>query len=197
LFWLRRIALPSPRELLLCSGARSCCTSNACRATAHCVPTSRGSYKMKTKIVSTIAVVAMIWGGGAVRYSPAQTRSETPVEHARSGHQMNGPSDGAFHRRFEDAEKWAKESIIRNATPGRSLRRFWTPCICSALRLSPISARGPGISACGLQSASRNEAILPNLREPAVASSCRSTPGSYRCRGYMCIPTTLNHTRAP
>ena len=41
------------------------------------------------------------------------------------------------------------------------------------------------------------EAILPNLREPAVASSCRSTPGSYRCRGYMCIPTTLNHTRAP
>ena len=26
-----------------------------------------------------------------------------------SGHQMNGPSDGAFHHRFEDAEKWAKE----------------------------------------------------------------------------------------
>ena len=64
---------------------------------------------MKTKILSTIAVVAMMWGGGAVRYSPAQTRSETPVEHARPGHQMNGPSDGAFHHRFEDAEKWAKE----------------------------------------------------------------------------------------
>jgi SAM-dependent methyltransferase len=28
---------------------------------------------------------------------------------ARPGHQMNGPTDGAFHHRFEDAEKWAKE----------------------------------------------------------------------------------------
>jgi SAM-dependent methyltransferase len=64
---------------------------------------------VKTKILSTIAVFAMIWGGGAVRYSPAQTRSETPVEHAKSGHQMNSPSDGAFHHRFENAEKWAKE----------------------------------------------------------------------------------------
>jgi len=64
---------------------------------------------MKTKILSTIAVFAMIWGGGAVRYSPAQTRSETPVEHAKSGYQMNSPSDGAFHHRFEDAQKWAKE----------------------------------------------------------------------------------------
>ena len=171
--------------------------SNACRATAQCISIPGESQKMKTKILSTMAIFAMMWGGGAARESTAQTRSETPDEHARPGHQMNGPSDGAFHHRFEDAEKWAKESIIRNATPGRSLRRFWTPCICSALRLSPISARGPGISACGLQSASRNEAILPNLREPAVASSCRSTPGSYRCRGYMCIPTTLNHTRAP
>ena len=35
--------------------------------------------------------------------------AETPVEHAKSGHQMNSPSDGAFHHRFEDAEKWAKE----------------------------------------------------------------------------------------
>jgi hypothetical protein len=61
---------------------------------------------MKTKIPSTIAVVAMMWGAGAARDSPAQTRwSETPVEHASPG----GPSDGAFHHRFEDAEKWAKE----------------------------------------------------------------------------------------
>jgi hypothetical protein len=34
---------------------------------------------MKTKILSTIALVAMIWGGGAVRYSPAQTRSENDL----------------------------------------------------------------------------------------------------------------------
>ena len=28
---------------------------------------------------------------------------------AHSGHHMDGASDGAFHRRFDDAEKWAKE----------------------------------------------------------------------------------------
>jgi SAM-dependent methyltransferase len=64
---------------------------------------------MKTKILSTMAIFAMMWGGGAARDSTAQTRSEMPAEHARPGHQMNGPSDGAFHHRFEDAEKWAKE----------------------------------------------------------------------------------------
>jgi SAM-dependent methyltransferase len=60
---------------------------------------------MKTKILSTMAVVAMMWGAAAARDSPAQTRSATPVEHASPG----GPSDGAFNHRFEDAEKWAKE----------------------------------------------------------------------------------------
>jgi len=64
---------------------------------------------MKTKILSTMAVVAMMWGGGAARDSPAQTQSEMPMEHASPGHQMNGLPDGAFHHRFEDAEKWAKE----------------------------------------------------------------------------------------
>jgi len=64
---------------------------------------------VKTKILSTISVFAMIWGWGAVRYSPAQTRSEMPAEHATPGHQMNAPSDSGFHHRFEDAEKWAKE----------------------------------------------------------------------------------------
>ena len=36
-----------------------------------------------------------------------------PAEHEdmgdHRGHQMDGPSDGVFHRRFEDANKWAKE----------------------------------------------------------------------------------------
>jgi cyclopropane fatty-acyl-phospholipid synthase-like methyltransferase len=36
-----------------------------------------------------------------------------PLEHATTGahpnHHMGGLSDGAFHRRFEEAEKWAKE----------------------------------------------------------------------------------------
>ena len=64
---------------------------------------------MKTKILSTMAIFAMMWGAEAARESTAQTRSEMPVEHARPGHQMNAPSDGGFHHRFEDAEKWAKE----------------------------------------------------------------------------------------
>ena len=64
---------------------------------------------MKTTILSMMAVVAMMWGEGTVRDSLAQTRPETPTEHTRPDHQMNIPSDGAFHHRFEDAEKWAKE----------------------------------------------------------------------------------------
>jgi hypothetical protein len=71
--------------------------------------TFQRELQMKTKILSTMAAVAMIWGAGAARDSPAQTQSETPVEHASPGHGMNGPSDGAFHHRFEDANKWTKE----------------------------------------------------------------------------------------
>jgi hypothetical protein len=62
---------------------------------------------MKTEILSTIA--AMIWSAGVVQDSPAQTRSEMRMDHASPGHQMNGPLDGAFHHRFEDAKKWAEE----------------------------------------------------------------------------------------
>jgi cyclopropane fatty-acyl-phospholipid synthase-like methyltransferase len=64
---------------------------------------------MKAKMLSTMAVVAVMWGAGSGRDSTAQTRSEMPMEHASPGHQMNDPSDGAFHHRFKDAEKWAKE----------------------------------------------------------------------------------------
>jgi tRNA G46 methylase TrmB len=64
---------------------------------------------MKAKILSTMAVIAAMWGAGSGRDSKAQTRSEMPMEHAGPGHQMNDPSDGAFHHRFKDAEKWAKE----------------------------------------------------------------------------------------
>jgi len=59
---------------------------------------------MKTKMRSTMAIVAMMWGAGAAPHSLAQTPNETPMEHARPGHQMNRPSDGAFHHRFEDAD---------------------------------------------------------------------------------------------
>ena len=57
---------------------------------------------MKDKILSIMAVVAMVWGGVAVRGSLAQTASEMPAEHEdmgdHRGHQMDGPSDGVFHR---------------------------------------------------------------------------------------------------
>jgi cyclopropane fatty-acyl-phospholipid synthase-like methyltransferase len=53
-----------------------------------------------------MAVLVMMWGGAATRDSLAQTASESPVEHK---HHMGGSSDGAFHRRFEEANKWAKE----------------------------------------------------------------------------------------
>jgi len=47
-------------------------------------------------------MACLIAGGGA---SLAQTPSGTPAEHEH----MGSHSDGAFHRRFDDAEKWAKE----------------------------------------------------------------------------------------
>jgi SAM-dependent methyltransferase len=69
--------------------------------------------QVKNKILSMIAVLAMVWGGVAMRGSLAQTASEMPAEHedkgGHPGHHMGGSSDGAFHRRFEDADKWAKE----------------------------------------------------------------------------------------
>ena len=66
---------------------------------------------MKNKILSIIAVLVIAGGGVAVRDALAQTAS--PAQHedvgGHSGHQTGSPSDGAFHRRFEDADKWAKE----------------------------------------------------------------------------------------
>ena len=68
---------------------------------------------MKNKILPITAVLVMAWGGVAMRNSPAQTSPEMPAEHedkgGHPGHHMGGSSDGAFHRRFEDADKWAKE----------------------------------------------------------------------------------------
>jgi tRNA G46 methylase TrmB len=68
---------------------------------------------VKTKILSIMAVLVMVWGGVAMRDSLAQTASEMPVQHedmnGYPGHHTGSPSDGAFHRRFEDADKWAKE----------------------------------------------------------------------------------------
>ncbi len=49
----------------------------------------------------------LIWGGGAAL---AQTPADMPAEHHHmESHDMGTHGDGAFHRRFDDAEKWAKE----------------------------------------------------------------------------------------
>ena len=57
--------------------------------------------KVKNKILSIMAVLAMLWGGAAMRGSIAQTTSQTPMEHGDMGeHHMAGPSDGAFHRKI-------------------------------------------------------------------------------------------------
>jgi cyclopropane fatty-acyl-phospholipid synthase-like methyltransferase len=68
---------------------------------------------VQNKLLSIIAVLAMAWGGMAMRESLAQSPSEMPVEHddmgSRMGHHVDGPSDGPFHHRFEDAKRWAKQ----------------------------------------------------------------------------------------
>lgn len=56
---------------------------------------------MKNRILSLAAVLAIAWGGMAAHDSIAQTASEPAAGHDRSSE--------ALHRRFEDADKWAKE----------------------------------------------------------------------------------------
>jgi hypothetical protein len=69
--------------------------------------------KVKNKTMSIVAVVAMICNAANVGDLRAQKPSAMPMEHrdvgGRPGDRMGGPSDGAFHRSFEDADKWAKE----------------------------------------------------------------------------------------
>ena len=68
---------------------------------------------MKNKMRSIFAILVMTWGGVPIHNSLAQSASEMPVEHddmgGHPGHHMGGSSDGAFHHRFEDANRWAKE----------------------------------------------------------------------------------------
>jgi SAM-dependent methyltransferase len=68
---------------------------------------------VKNKILSMMAVLVVTWGGVAMRDTLAQKAPEMQGEHEdkgdHPGHHMGGSSDGAFHRRFEDADKWANE----------------------------------------------------------------------------------------
>ena len=69
--------------------------------------------KVKDKMPLIMAVFVMVWGGIGLRNSFAQTASEKPIGNENMGghlgHQIGDRSDGAFHRRFDDAEKWARE----------------------------------------------------------------------------------------
>ena len=65
------------------------------------------------KTLSAIAVVLLFVGGAATFDAFAQMPQEAPPQHhGMSGHQddpVDASLDGAFHRRFNDAAKWAKE----------------------------------------------------------------------------------------
>lgn len=65
---------------------------------------------MQEKILPIMAALVIAWGL-ATRDSAAQTPSGMQHEDSggHPGHHTDGASDGAFHRSFEDAKKWAKE----------------------------------------------------------------------------------------
>ena len=54
-----------------------------------------------------MAILVAVWGCVSIRNSFAQTAGEMRGEHNDRGNHTK--SEGAFHRRFQDAEKWAKE----------------------------------------------------------------------------------------
>lgn len=68
---------------------------------------------MKNRMLSITAALVTVCGVVAMRDTLAQTGSDIPAEHEHMGgqppHHMGGSADGAFHHRFEDADKWAKE----------------------------------------------------------------------------------------
>jgi hypothetical protein len=66
---------------------------------------------VKIKRLSIVVLLVAICGAGLLRDAAAQSASEAPGEHPNVGsHSGHGDSaHGAFHRRFDDAERWAKE----------------------------------------------------------------------------------------
>ncbi len=68
---------------------------------------------MKYRIVAVTAVLGIMGIAMAFRASLAQPMHDMPAGGEEMGqhhgHHMDGSSDGAFHRRFDEAEKWAKE----------------------------------------------------------------------------------------
>jgi SAM-dependent methyltransferase len=61
------------------------------------------------RTMSIVAVAAMICTLAIAGDVRAQKPSAMPMEHRDVGGHVSRPSDGAFHRSFEGADKWAKE----------------------------------------------------------------------------------------
>jgi SAM-dependent methyltransferase len=66
---------------------------------------------VKIKRLSIVVLLVAICGAGLLRDAAAQAASEPPGEHPNIGNHSNhgDSSHGAFHRRFDDADRWAKE----------------------------------------------------------------------------------------
>ncbi len=69
---------------------------------------------VKGWVIRTVAVLGILGAGATLRIALAEPIAEEHEGGAgmdrHAGHQMDGSSDdGAFHRRFDDADKWAKD----------------------------------------------------------------------------------------
>jgi SAM-dependent methyltransferase len=66
---------------------------------------------MRTFTTSIVVILSTLVGGAGGLH--AQSAAEKPMEHnsvrGQHGDHMGPSPDGAFHRRFDDAQKWAKE----------------------------------------------------------------------------------------
>lgn len=77
-------------------------------------PHTRREETVKRWVIRTIAVLGILGAGAALRLALAEPPADghggvMEMDH-RAGHRMDGSSDdGAFHRRFDDAAKWAKD----------------------------------------------------------------------------------------
>ena len=62
------------------------------------------------KLSPIIGALVLAWAGAVSEVAWAQTAAEPPAQHQHmGGHAGHAGSGEGFHRRFDDAEKWAKE----------------------------------------------------------------------------------------
>jgi SAM-dependent methyltransferase len=62
------------------------------------------------KLSAIIGALVLAWAGAVSEVAWAQTAAEPPAQHQHmGGHAGNAGSGEGFHRRFDNAEKWAKE----------------------------------------------------------------------------------------